>query len=45
MRPSRLRCRMEQACLLSFVAHMDTSPDADGTDVKPWVLKSIQVGM
>ena len=30
---------------IGFVAHMDTSPDADGTDVKPWVLKSIQVGM
>ena len=30
---------------IGFVAHMDTSPDADGTDVKPVVLKSIQVGM
>ena len=24
---------------VGFVAHMDTAPDASGTDVKPWLLK------
>ncbi len=25
---------------VGFVAHMDTAPDASGTDVKPWLLKN-----
>ncbi|MDO5121612.1 MAG: peptidase T [Erysipelotrichaceae bacterium] len=27
---------------LGLVAHMDTAPDASGTDVKPWVLENYQ---
>ena len=29
---------------IGFVAHMDTSPDADGTDVKPWVFEKYPGG-
>ncbi len=28
-----------EAKKIGFVAHMDTAPDASGTDVKPWLLK------
>ncbi len=30
----------ENATAVGFVAHMDTAPDASGTDVKPWVLEN-----
>ncbi len=29
---------------LGLIAHMDTAPDASGTDVKPWVLKNYDGG-
>lgn len=29
---------------IGFVAHMDTSPDADGTDVKPWIFEAYPGG-
>ena len=29
---------------IGFIAHMDTSPDADGTDVKPWILENYAGG-
>lgn len=29
---------------VGLIAHMDTSPDASGTDVKPWILKDYQGG-
>lgn len=29
---------------VGYVAHMDTAPDASGTDVKPWVLENYQGG-
>ncbi|MDY5775110.1 MAG: peptidase T [Lachnospiraceae bacterium] len=29
---------------VGFIAHMDTSPDASGTDVKPWVLEHYEGG-
>ncbi len=29
---------------IGFVAHMDTAPDASGTDVKPWVLENYDGG-
>lgn len=29
---------------IGFVAHMDTTPDADGTDVKPWVFEKYPGG-
>ncbi len=30
----------DKARPVGFVAHMDTAPDASGTDVKPWVLEN-----
>ena len=27
---------------VGFIAHMDTAPDASGTDVKPWILENYQ---
>lgn len=29
---------------IGFVAHMDTTPDADGTDVKPWIFEKYPGG-
>lgn len=29
---------------IGFIAHMDTSPDAEGTDVKPWIFKNYDGG-
>lgn len=29
---------------VGFIAHMDTTPDASGTDVKPWILENYQGG-
>ena len=29
---------------IGYIAHMDTAPDASGTDVKPWVLKDYDGG-
>ena len=29
---------------IGFIAHMDTAPDASGTNVKPWVLENYDGG-
>lgn len=29
---------------VGFIAHMDTTPDVNGTDVKPWILENYQGG-
>ncbi len=38
----RLPANTDQGKPFGLVAHMDTAPDASGTDVKPWVLENYQ---
>ena len=35
-----VEANMEGALPVGYIAHMDTAPDASGTDVKPWVLEN-----
>lgn len=39
---AKIPANTENAKALGLVAHMDTSPDAKGSDVKPWVLENYQ---
>ena len=44
--PSNIKEKEKEKAVKSvgFIAHMDTTPDASGTNVKPWVLENYDGG-